>query len=171
MKFFYSLLFAFLCSSITQAAEQIVLPAHYKETFVEYLSLDRVQNPDQFIRLFANETAMQGRDENGGLPSGSVLVAEVYSVHKDAKGTPIKSSLGRRIRKDLLLLAVMEKRDGFAASSTSPFNTGDWKFAAYKPDGSPAPKNLEECRACHAPLGETDFLFSIEHIDPGSITR
>jgi hypothetical protein len=36
-------------------AEQprVGFPAHYVKTFTNYLSLDRVENPDQIIRLFA----------------------------------------------------------------------------------------------------------------------
>lgn len=146
------------------ADERVALPQDYRETFTEYLALDRVQNPDQFIRLFADETAMRGVDASGNLPDRSVLVAEVYSVRKDSDGKVKTSALNRRIKDKLLLIAVMEKRAEFGASPASPIPTGDWDFAAYKPNGDVAPKNLDECRACHSPLTTTDFVFSIEHL-------
>ena len=161
------LLLAILCISIAGAStadDNVSLPKDHREKFVEYLSLDRVQNHDQFIRLFANEAAMQGKNEQGELKNGSVLVAEVYSVQKNKDGTVKNSMLGRRVKDRLLLLAVMEKKDGFGKRSSSPINTGDWNFAAYKPNGEVAPKNLDVCRACHSPLTGTDFVFSIEHL-------
>jgi hypothetical protein len=148
----------------TLASDRVLLPENYHDTFVENLALDRIQNPDQFIRLFANGIALKGVDKEGELPDGSVLVAEVYSVEKEADGSIKTSMLGRRIRDKLLLVAVMEKQAQFGNEPNSSIQTGDWDFAAYKPNGDVAPKDLNECRACHAPLMATDFLFSIEHL-------
>ncbi len=164
MKILTTLIALVLTSTTAFAQERVALPNDYENTFTEYLSLDRTQNPDQFIRLLANDVAMQGKDKSGGLADGSVLVAEVYSVKKNADGSVKSSMLGRRLKDKLLLIAVMEKSNGFAATSKSTIKTGDWDFATYKPNRNVAPKNLDQCRACHAPLTNTDFLFSLEHI-------
>ena len=144
--------------------QRVAFPTDYKSNFVEYLSLDRTMNPDQFIRLFANQTAMAARDAKGNLPEGSVLVAEVYSVRKDAAGNVISSALNRRIPDQLKLVAVMEKRAAYGTSPASPILTGDWDFGAYKPNGESASKDLNACRACHLPLTKSDFVFSTEHL-------
>lgn len=153
-------------ATLSLAAEdaRVQFPAEYRESFVEYLSLDRTQNPDQVIRLFANTVAMQGADENGELAGGSVLVAEVYAARKDAEGNVVESDLGRRIAEELLLVAVMEKQDDWQASSASSISVGDWDFGAFRPSGEVAGSNLDSCRACHAPLRTTDFLFSLDHL-------
>ncbi len=157
--------FLLLFSGIANAEEsRVLLPENYREEFVEYLSLDRTQNPDQFIRLLANDVAMRGKNQKGQFPNNSVLVAEVYSVKKNEDGTVKTTMLNRRIKDKLLLIAVMEKREAFGEKSISKINTGDWDFGAYKSNGKVAPKNLEECRACHAPLTGRDFLFSGEHL-------
>ena len=44
---------------------RIAFPAEYRSAFTNYLSLDRVQEEGQIIRLFANAAAMGGMDENG----------------------------------------------------------------------------------------------------------
>lgn len=163
MKSLLTLMLLAITTTIMAAGNQVALPENYRDTYVEYLSLDRVQNPDQFIRLFANDIAMQGADSKGELQNGSVLVAEVYSVQKNQDGTVKQSALNRRIKDKLVLLAVMEKQAGFGKTSGSAIHTGDWDFAAYKPNGETAPKNLDGCRACHAPLTNSDFVFSIEH--------
>ncbi|MEM9292400.1 MAG: cytochrome P460 family protein [Acidobacteriota bacterium] len=144
--------------------QPVELPADYRETFTNYLSLDRVQNPDQIIRLFANDIAMQGPDEDGLLPFGSILVAEVYKAKLDDSGEVLHSSLGRRIRDKMALIAVMERAEHLGLTLSEELRNEHWDFAAYKPDGSVAGKNLDTCRVCHAPLKNTHHLFSYEHL-------
>jgi len=43
--------------------ERISFPADYSTKFYNYLSLDRVQNEDQIIRLFANDAAIEAANE------------------------------------------------------------------------------------------------------------
>ena len=89
---------AILASAALADDDRIKLPADYRSSFTNYLSHDRLMHDDQAIRMFANDIAMRGRDANGKFPHGSVFVAEVYKVKKDADGNVIESSLGRRIR-------------------------------------------------------------------------
>ncbi len=58
----------------------------------------------------------------------------------------------------------MQREQGFNANAPEGLKTGDWDFAAFKPDGSDAGKDLNTCRACHTPLTDTNFLFSYEHL-------
>lgn len=147
-----------------QTTAEIRYPEGYESTYTNYLSLDRTQNPDQVIRLFANDIAMQGVNTNGKLPFGSILVAEVYKAKKDADGKVLTSALGRRVRGDLALIAVMQREEGWGEAYPDELKNGNWDFAAFKPDGTNANKDLNACRACHAPLKATDHLFSVEHI-------
>lgn len=147
------------------AESGIAYPVDYRSTFGNYLSLDRVQDPDQIIRLYANDIALQGPDENGLLSFGSVIVGEVYKAKLDENGEVMVSSLGRRLRGDLALVAVMERQETFGADLSEELRNEHWEFAAFKPDGSIATnKDLDSCRACHAPLTDTHHLFSLEHL-------
>ena len=167
MRFFMlaiSALFAIPFIALAQDS-RIKLPTDYKSEFTNYLSLDRVQNHDQIIRLFTNDVAMKGMKDGGKFPYGSVLVAEVYKAKKDADGEVVKSELGRRVRDKFALIAVMEKQPGWGDNFKAEHKNGDWDFAAFKPDGSvAASKDLNACRSCHAPLGKSDHVFSFEHI-------
>ena len=141
------------------------LPENYQTTFTNYLSLDRIQNPDQVIHLFANDIAMQGPGEDGKLPYSSIIVAEVYKAKKDAEGNPIKSKLlNRLLRGEKALIGVMQREKGWGDGHADGLKNGNWEFAAFKPDGSVADKDLDQCRACHAPLTDTNHLFSYEHL-------
>lgn len=151
-------------TSISHPETGIELPSDYRETFTNYLSLDRVQNPDQIIRLFANSTAMEGPDENNQLPFGSVIVAEIYKAKLNADGEAEISSLGRRIRDKPALIAVMERGEHLGKGYSAALDNGHWDYAAFTPDGAISSKDLNSCRACHAPLKETDYLFSLDHL-------
>ncbi len=143
---------------------KIHFPAGYKSTYTNYVSNDRIQNEDQTIRLFANEIAMKGPGKDGKLPYGSILVAEVYKAKKNKDGSVATSILNRRIRGKFALVGVMQRKKGFGDDRPDGLKTGDWDFAAFKPDGSVAKKDLNSCRACHAPISNTNHLFSYEHL-------
>lgn len=144
---------------------KIAFPADYAKTFENYLSLDRTQNPDQVMRIFGNKVALDAARANKPLPEGSMLVAEVHKAKVDKDGNAIVSSLGQRIRDKFALVAVMQKRGAdFGKDLPEELQNEGWDFAAFKPDGSVADKDLNECRACHAPLKDTQHLFSLEHM-------
>lgn len=143
---------------------RIRFPENYQTKFTNYLSLDRTQNADQIMRLYANDIAGKGVRENGEFPDGSILIGEVYKAVKDQDGKVIESALGRRIRGSLALVAVMEKQKGWGDQFPQGLKNGDWDFATFKPDGSVAKKDLNACRACHAPLTKLRHVFSYEHL-------
>lgn len=151
----------------TMAAEQrIAFPAEYRTEMVNYVSLDRTQNADQTIRLFAPKAALDAAKEGEELPYGTVLVAEIYKARKDKSGEVITSSLGRRIRGDFAAIAVMQKEKGWGEMFPGELRNGDWDFAIFSPKGERlVKKDLNECRACHAPLKNTQNLFSLEHME------
>jgi len=151
-------------NAVSAEEPRIKYPADYKQTFTNYLSLDRTQNPDQIIRLFANDIALKGVRETGEFPDGSILVGEIYKAKKDASDKVIGSKLNRRIRGKLALIAVMEKQKGWGAKFPDGLKNGDWDFAAFKPDGTDAKKDLNSCRQCHSPLTDSKHLFSYEHL-------
>jgi cytochrome P460 len=142
---------------------RIAFPADYLQ-FDNYLSLDRVQNDDQIIRLYANDIARKAARERRELPSGSVIVGEIYQAKKDKDGNVIESGLGRRIRGKLAAVAVMEKGEGWGKRLPTDLRNGDWDFAIFSPDGARLGKDLNACRSCHAPLAGTQHLFSLEHL-------
>lgn len=145
--------------------ERIPFPADYKTAFTNYLSLDRVQNDDQIIRLFANNAALEAARAGKELPNGSILVGEIYAAKKDKDGKVMKSALRQRIRAKLAAVAVMQKSEGWGTDFPEGLRNGDWDFAIFSPDGKRLDKDLNACRACHAPLTNTQHVFSIEHLE------
>ena len=156
--------FCLVAYAVSAEEPRIKYPSDYKQTFTNYLSLDRTQNPDQIIRLFANDIALKGVRETGEFPNGSILVGEIYKAKKDANDIPTESKLGRRIRSNLALIAVMEKQEGWGTLFPDGLKNADWDFAAFKPDGTVADKDLNQCRTCHSPLKDLRHVFSYEHL-------
>lgn len=153
-----------IASAALADEERISFPADYKTQFENYLSLDRVQNHDQIIRLFANDVAIKAAKQGRELPVGSVIVGEVYKAKKDDDGKVVTSSLGRRVRDKLAAVAVMEKGEGWGDTFPDDLKNGDWDFAIFSPGGERLNKDLNTCRSCHAPLAKTQHLFSLEHL-------
>jgi len=162
---FCILLATVFASNASAEDAKIPFPAGYKINMINYLSLDRTQNPDQTIRLFTSKAALGAAKSGKKIPYGTVIVAEVYKAQKNDKGEVIKSGLGRRIRGKFAAVAVMQKGEGWGAKLPEKFRNGDWDFAIFKPTGERlVKKDLNKCRSCHAPLVESQHLFSLEHM-------
>lgn len=155
---------AFGGSALLADEDRISFPSDYKNTFTNYLNLDRVQNEDQIIHLFANDAALDAAEAGEDLPNGSILVGEIYAAKKDEDGNIMKSALGLRIRDKLAAVAVMQKEEGWGDRFPDGLRNGNWDFAIFSPDGKRLEKDLDACRQCHAPLADTQHLFSIEHL-------
>jgi len=160
----FSILVSLVAASAQAGPENVNWPGDYKRTFTLYFSGDRTVNEKQLIRIYANETAIAGVKENGKLPFGSALVGELYAVQLDEKEQPVMSSLGRRIAKNLAAIVVMQRGQGFDAGYPDHLTTGDWEFAVFNPAGQKLNKDIIECRACHHPLVDKEFVFSYEHL-------
>lgn len=140
------------------------LPADYRTAFTNYMTSDRLQNEEQVIALFANSAARDAARKGEAMPDGSVIVGEIYAAKKDADGAVAESMLGLRIPEKLLAIVVMERRAAWADQYPDAMKLGGWEFEVFSPDGKNLGKDTAGCRECHAPLGEGDYVWSIEHL-------
>ncbi len=90
--------------------------------------------------------------------------ARFILARKDVDGKVVTSSLGRRIKDKLVAVAVMEKQKGWGDTFPEELKNGDWDFAIFSPDGQRLDKDLNSCRQCHAPLKDSQHVFSIQHL-------
>jgi len=146
--------------------DRVGFPADYATTFTNYVSVDR-QNGTQVMRIFANDIAMQGPGPDGRLADGAIIVGEIYPALVDGEDNVVITDLGRFIRGDLAAIAVMEKQAGWGDVFTDELRNDDWDFAIFSSTGERRDADLDACRACHAPLGDKDHVFSFRHL-PGA---
>ncbi|MEM7506019.1 MAG: cytochrome P460 family protein [Pseudomonadota bacterium] len=157
---------AAVCATAAIAAEDRVLqlPADYRTAYDNYLISDRLQNEHQVISLFANDVARRGQLTDGALPEGSIIVGEIYKAKLDDDGDAVESFMSRRIPEELAAIVVMERRAEWAEQYPDDLKLGGWEFEVFSLAGENLGKDTAGCRECHAPLGDTDYLWSIEHI-------
>jgi hypothetical protein len=92
-----------------------------------------------YLKLYANDIAIQAAKEGKPLPEGSILVKENYGKDK----------------KTLVAITPMYKVKGYNPED------GDWFWTKYTKDGSiEAAGKVEGCIQCHRSVKADDYLFS-----------
>jgi Cytochrome P460 len=132
----------------------LALPADYKSWPV---FLKEVQKPDAVRDLYVNPVG--ARTVQGQMfPNGTQFVMEIYSAKKAADGSFEKVANGKLVKDKLAKVFVMGKGEGWGQDVPDNVKTGSWVYAAYSTDGQPLKVNFNDCRACHVPLAQKDFV-------------
>jgi plastocyanin len=159
---------AFAVSTAALAGpEKISFPNDYLKG-VLYQTLDRHDNK-QYRELYAPAEAVEAVRKGKPIPHGTTLTLVQWSVEQDANGVPLKGSDGRFVKKDIIGITVMEKREGYGADYPADWpRNGDWEYAAFTPDGRPNAKanaNNKACFTCHLPHAKQDFVISLAKLN------
>lgn len=138
--------------------EFVKFPAGYHMSFTHYATLNRAGQP-LLAKMYANAVAVTSYTSGLTAVPGSIFVMEIYQPKLDASGQPVAGAGGLYEQDALSGIAVMERRDDWAASFPGDQRLAGWGFAIYNPDGTPKENNLT-CVQCHQPLGQQDHLFT-----------
>jgi hypothetical protein len=151
-----------LGSAAFAGPDSIVFPEGYQDNFTHYNTVNLADERKQVVKMFANDVALASAKDGAPLDSGSVLVMEVYKAKLDADGNPVVGSDGFFEPSEMAGIAVMETRDGWGADYPEEWRNGTWEFAAFKPDDhSLVERDYQPCFACHKPMAEAGYLFSL----------
>lgn len=155
----------FALASATAALEdrKLDLP-DYRAGFSNYMISDRVNQDNQVISLWANDTARTAARNDGSLPDGSVLIGEIYAAKTDEDGEVIETPIGRRVAGELKAIVLMERKAGWGDQYSEELKVGGWEFEVFSPTGKNLGKDTTACRECHAPLDASEFTFTLDHI-------
>jgi hypothetical protein len=144
-------------------ADLVAYPEGYEDKFVHYTTVNRDDERKQVVKIFANDVALASAKDGAPLDSGSVIVMEVYKAELDANEQPVKGADGLFVPGELAAITVMETRAGWGADYPEAWRNDDWEFAAFTADDHAlVERDYQPCFACHKPLAESDFLFSLE---------
>lgn len=152
--------------------EKVQFPDGYLEDFVRYDSVDRESNMAQIGELFANRLALDGLKDTGELPMGSVLVMELHKARMGEGDKPILGDNQRRIKDGLSVIAVMQKCEDCGEEYPDDIRNGNWEYAFFDPTTKAlVDRDYSGCFACHKPLADQDFVFSIDTLKAAADAR
>ena len=121
---------ALATGSLQAGPERVAFPAGYRESFVNYLDVDRMDRKrvrKMYVNRAAHDAARAGED----LPAGTILIMEDHNARKNADDILMTDADGRLIAGDAVTnLFVMEKRAGWDTDN------GQWEYAWFLSDGS-----------------------------------
>jgi Cytochrome P460 len=144
-------------------ADLVPYPEGYQNNFTHFTTRNRPDERKQVIKIFANDTALESAKDGAPLESGSVIVMEVYKAELDANEQPVTGPDGLFVPGELAAITVMETRTGWGADYPDEWRNDEWEFAAFKADDhSLVERDYQPCFACHKPLADSDFLFSLD---------
>ncbi len=134
---------------------ELPYPAGYK-SWPKFLTEVQKADAKQVRDLYVNPTGAMTK-EGQAFPNGTVMVMELYKATMD--GETLKTgSDGKLVKGDLAKVFVMGKGEGWGQDVPDNLKNGAWVYSAFGPDGKPLAEDFTKCRACHAPLGQKDFV-------------
>jgi hypothetical protein len=144
-------------------ADLVAYPEGYQEDFTHFTTRNRADERKQVVKIFANDKALASAKDGAPLETGSVIVMEVYKAELDANEQPVVGADGFFVPAELAAITVMETRTGWGANYPAEWRNDEWEFAAFTADDhSLVERDYQPCFACHKPLAEADFLFSLD---------
>ena len=99
------------------------------------------------------------------LPDGAFFLVEVFSAKAGDDGELLRGDDGHFVEGDLAVYTAMQKKQGWGDEVPEILRNGDWRYAVFGPDGANrGGLNEGRCLACHQPLDDTDFLFTLDEL-------
>lgn len=138
------------------------LPENYREDFVLYLVVDRIDNTVRHI--YAHPDAISAIEADEELPFGTQIIIETWDAERDVFGRLRRDDQSHLIAGEMRPnIHIMEKRDDWTVEQLpSPVGVIDWNFASFDAETMmPSTENRNDCMTCHdGGAFRRDFVFS-----------
>jgi len=146
------------------AATKVAFPEDYKQSFTRYYSINFPASKE--VRFYyANPAAVTAAKAGKPLPDGSVLFAEVYSAKLDASNNPVTGPDGFFVPDKLMRYTAMEREAGWGKDIPEILRNENWNYAVFTlAKQYQAGVNQAECLACHKPLSNESYIFTIKQL-------
>jgi cytochrome c553 len=145
------------------ARTRVTFPETYKEAFTKYHTINFP--PAKQVRYYyANSAAFAAAQSAKTLPDGSSIFVEVYDARLDAQNNPIKGSDGFFVPDKLTRYVAMARDAGWGEDIPELLRNENWNYAIFKTDKQYQPINQAECLACHKPLSNVSYLFTLQQL-------
>ena len=138
-------------------------PQDYETRFTRYHT---VYPGDQVRHYYANDVALEAAREGHALPDGSYVIVEIFAAQTDEDGEFVLDDDGRRIAAERVGFNVMAREAGWGDDVPELLRNEDWLYASFTPEFTVNTEtNQANCLACHVPLDDSSYLFSLEHLE------
>ena len=139
-------------------------PEGYKDTFVKYHTIN-FPATKQVRYYFANKAAAQAAKAGKPLPDGAYLFVEVHAAKLDAEGKPVTGADGFFVAEKPLFYTAMAREAGWGREIPDMLRNEDWNYTVFTLDKKQRPGvNQAECLACHKPLGDVSYTFTLKEL-------
>jgi cytochrome c553 len=149
------------------ANSKVVYPEGYQQSFTKYHTIN-FPAAKEVRYYYANPPAVAAAKAGKPLPDGSVLFVEVYSAKLDANKNPITGADGFYERDALLRYTAMERETGWGDNIPDVLRNENWQYAVFTKDKQQqAGVNQALCLACHKPLNDVSYTFTLKQLAGG----
>jgi len=142
----------------------VAFPEGYKDSFVKYHTIN-FPATRQVRYYYANKVAVDAARAGRPLPDGSVLFAEVYAAKVGDDKKPVTGADGFFVPEKLMFYTAMARNAGWGNEIPDMLRNADWNYAVFTLDKQQRPGvNQAECLACHKPLDDRSYTFTIKEL-------
>jgi hypothetical protein len=145
------------------AKTHVAFPEAYKQAFTKYHTIN-FPATRQVRYYFGNKVAVDAAKAGKTLPDGSYLFVEVWSAKLDDKKQPVTGADGFYVPEKQLFYTAMARDKGWGAGIPEMLRNEDWNYAAFTTDKQHRPINQAECLACHKPLDNVSYTFTLKQL-------
>jgi cytochrome c553 len=141
---------------------RLKFPENYQRDFIHY---DTISFPErgQVRKYYVNKPAFEAARKGQPMPQSSYFFVEVFSAKMGADNKPVLGADGHFVDDKLLLYTAMETQPGWGDEFPDLLRNADWNYAVFLTDKTVrAGVNQAECLACHKPLTQDSYLFTIK---------
>ena len=86
----------------------------------------------------------------------------MYSTKNGADGQPLTGADGFFVPDQLLFYTAMARDAGWGKDIPDMLRNADWNYAVFGTDKQHRPANQAECLACHKPLDNVSYVFTLK---------
>ncbi len=134
--------------------------ANYESEFTWYRT---IYPGNQVRHYYANEVAINAARAGQDLPDGSYILIAIYAAARDASGEFVLDADGQRVAGELEGYNIMAREAGWGDAVPALLRNENWLYANFDAQRRVNMNaNQAGCLACHVPLDEDSYLFSID---------
>lgn len=140
----------------------VTFPEGYKDAFTKY---DTINFPaaKQVRYYYANKAAVAAAKAGQSLPDGSMIFIEVYAAKLD-NDKPVSGADGFFVADKLVGYSGMAREADWGKDIPEILRNENWNYAVFTTDKQYRTVNQAECLACHKPLSNVSYLFTLKKL-------